>query len=208
MIPSTAAPSSAPDLCFSNLGFDAVGLLRGEIFIFKDEYVWRLNERYRIQPGYPILFREIFTALSPGVKKIDAIYERPDSAIIIFSGDQYWVFDGNDFVENSPRPISDYGFENVTKIDAAMVWSKNGRTYLFSGNKFIRFDEETRQMDANYPALITEKWHGIPNNIDAVTSVANGELLRLCSVIVLSPMNYFRQNVLLQGKFILALRQL
>lgn len=163
-----------PEVCFTDLGFDAVALLRGEIFIFKNEYVWRLDERYRIQSGYPILFREIFVNLDPEVKKIDAIYERSDSAIVIFSGNQYWVFDGDYFIENSPRPIGDYGFENVTKIDAAMVWSKNDRTYLFSGNKFIRYNDETKDIDPNYPALISDKWHGIPNNIDAVTSVANG----------------------------------
>lgn len=194
---STIPPPAVPDVCFSDLGFDAVGLLRGEIFIFKGEYVWRLDERYRIQSGYPIRFREIFVDLSPEVKKIDAIYERLDSAIVIFSGDQYWVFNGDYFIENSPRPISDYGFDNVTKIDAAMVWSKNGRTYLFSGSKFIRYNDETKQIDPNYPALITEKWHGIPNNIDAVTSVANGKLfVALQTHVSYAHHNYFQEKLI------------
>lgn len=62
----------------------------------------------------------------------------------------------------------------MSKIDAAMVWSKNSRTYLFAGSKFIRFNEETRRIDDNYPANISDKWYGIPNNIDAATSVGNG----------------------------------
>lgn len=175
---STSPPFTpvVPDLC-AGLGFDAVALLRGELFIFKAEYVWRMTDKYRIQSGYPVRFNEIFSKLPAHVTYIDAIYERPtDGAIIIFNAFQYWVFDGNDFIDDSPRSISDYGFdENVTKIDAAMVWSKNGKTYLFAGEKFIRYDEETKRIDTNnYPAKISEKWRGIPNNIDAATSVANG----------------------------------
>lgn len=89
-------------------------------------------------------------------------------------GKQFWVFDGYDFIENSPQPISGYGFdESVGKVDAAMTWSKNERTYLFSGAQFIRYDEEHHRTDENYPKNISEKWHGIPNNIDAVTSLPN-----------------------------------
>lgn len=92
------------------------------------------------------------------------------------TGNQYWVFDGFQFIENSPRPITDYGLnKNISKIDAALVWSKNDRTYLFTGTEFIRYNEDTRKMDENYPANILEKWRGIPNNLDAAISVANGK---------------------------------
>lgn len=123
-------------------------------------------------------FNEIFTKLPAYVTHVDAVYERPtDGSIILFHGNQYWTFDGKDFVDGSPRPISDYGFdETVTKIDAAMVWSKNGRTYIFAGKKFVRYDEVTKHADTNYPANISDKWRGVPNNIDAATSVANGKL--------------------------------
>lgn len=184
-IATTPSAPVIPNLC-EGQGFDAVSLLRGELFIFKGEYVWRLTNKYRIQSGYPVKFNEIFTRLPSHVTHIDAIYERPtDGAIVLFHGNQYWAFDGNDFIDDSPRPISDYGFdENVAKIDAAMVWSKNDRTYLFAGEQFIRFDELTKRIDNNnYPANITDKWRGIPNNIDAATSVANGEMwMKLFSV--------------------------
>lgn len=86
------------------------------------------------------------------------------------------VYDGYTLIENSPRSITDYGFDaSVEKVDAAMVWSKNGRTYLFSGMKFVRYDDERRQIDAGYPSWLAEKWHGIPNNIDAVISMINGK---------------------------------
>lgn len=92
----------------------------------------------------------------------------------MLKGKNYWVYDGYSSIENSPRPISEYGFgENVEKVDAAMVWSKNGHTYLFSGSEFIRYNADGLK-DANYPMNLSEKWHGIPNNIDAAISIANG----------------------------------
>lgn len=91
------------------------------------------------------------------------------------TGKKYWVFDGYRFIDNSPKPISDYGFDEcVSKIDAALVWSKNWRTYLFAGTQFVRFDEKSRQIDANYPANISDKWRGVPNNVDAAISVTSG----------------------------------
>lgn len=75
-----------PNLCEGQT-FDAVALLRGEIFIFKNEFVWRLDERYRIIPGYPIPFNEIFTQIPDNIRRIDAAYERKtDGSIILFTG--------------------------------------------------------------------------------------------------------------------------
>ena len=45
---------------------------------------------------------------------------------------QYWVYDGYNFVENSPRHISELGLPvNLSEVDAAFVWGKNGKTYIF-----------------------------------------------------------------------------
>lgn len=91
-------------------------------------------------------------------------------------GREFWIFDGNSFIENSPRRISDYGFnESISKVDGAMVWSKNDATYLFSKTQFLRFDEVHRQVHENYPKNIHDNWHGIPNNIDAAISMSGGK---------------------------------
>jgi hypothetical protein len=112
-----------PNVCKGN--FNAVSMLRGELFIFKDAYVWRLTDKFKIKPGYPVKIRQIFPSLPEEVHRIDAIYEREtDNAIIMFSGDQYWVYDGVNFIEDSPRPLSDYGIEDTAKVDAALVWGE------------------------------------------------------------------------------------
>lgn len=97
--------------------------------------------------------------------------------IVLFVGNMFWVFDGSDFTENSPRSITEYGFNStIQKIDAAMVWNKNDYTYLFSGSTFVRYNEEQQNADKDYPKFINEKWHDIPNNLDAAISLENGEM--------------------------------
>lgn len=119
-------------------------MIRGEIFIFKGAYVWRLGPKLKLIEGYPTLWREVFPIFPDHVKRIDAVYERDnDSAIVFFTGEYplklrleknvtvvhylkgktFWVFDGKEFIENSPQSITKYGVSsNVNKIDAVMIW--------------------------------------------------------------------------------------
>lgn len=63
--------------------------MRGEIFIFKNEYVWRLNDEFQVMPGYPIRLNGMFQGIPSYVKNIDAAYERKsDGAIVLFHGIQ------------------------------------------------------------------------------------------------------------------------
>lgn len=74
-----------PDICYGH--FDAVAVLRSEVFIFKGIFVWRLTEKYRIQDGYPVPISDIFPGLPSHIKRIDAAYERNlDGNIILFVG--------------------------------------------------------------------------------------------------------------------------
>lgn len=86
-MPTTTSPEPMPPNLCESQGFDAIALLRGEMFIFKNEFLWRLTDKYRIAPGYPIQFREIFTNIPSYVTHIDAAYERKtDSSIVLFHG--------------------------------------------------------------------------------------------------------------------------
>ena len=62
----------------------------------------------------------------------------------------------------------------VTKIDAAFVWSGNGRTYLFVGTEYYRYNEHRQSIDPYYPKAITGAWKGVPTNIDTVFVWGNG----------------------------------
>lgn len=81
----THTQDSIPDICLGN--FDAASVIRGEVFIFKGAYVWRLGPKLKLIEGYPTLWKEVFPIFPEHVKRIDAVYERDnDSAIVFFTG--------------------------------------------------------------------------------------------------------------------------
>lgn len=133
--PPAAIPSylPGPDICSGS--FDAIGLLRGEIFIFKGAYLWRLTEKYRIKTGYPVRIWQVFRGFPKTVSHIDAVYERlDDNAIVLFSGRFYWVFDALNFLHPEVRPLTDFGLpEELRRIDAALVWREYIVPLLASG---------------------------------------------------------------------------
>ena len=52
---------------------------------------------------------------------------------------------------------------------------KNGKTYFFSGNQYIRFDRKKHRADPGYPKkLNTDNWFGLEfERIDAAISVGD-----------------------------------
>lgn len=121
---------------------------------------------------------------------VDAAYQRQtDGAVVLFAGHRYWTFNGSDFqllstsssggaggkgsrVAVKSHTIWDLGLpENVTRIDAVFVWPKNQKTYLFAAESFWKYDDQSQRMDpsGSYPRSMI-RWHGIPFNVDAVTS--------------------------------------
>ncbi|KAL1140620.1 hypothetical protein AAG570_000550 [Ranatra chinensis] len=88
--------------------------------------------------------------------------------------DKFWVFDGFDFIEDSPRPITDYGLPNYVKsVDAAMVWAKDSKTYIFSGDKYWRYNETSKKMDDGFPMPISD-FKGIPEDLDTALTWTDG----------------------------------
>ncbi|XP_058812024.1 matrix metalloproteinase-2-like [Topomyia yanbarensis] len=162
------------DVCAGS--FDAVGVLRGEVFIFKGAHLWRLTDKYRVKEGYPVKIWQVFRGFPRNVQQIDAVYEREfDNSVVLFSGKLYWIFDGLNFLHPEARPITDYGLpDSLQKVDAAMVWSKNQKTYIFAGDQFWRYNDTAEQADEGYP-MSMDRWYGIPTNLDAATSVASGK---------------------------------
>ncbi|KAL1377254.1 hypothetical protein pipiens_016389 [Culex pipiens pipiens] len=173
--PATVAlPEPVPNVCVGS--FDAIGVLRGEVFIFKGQYLWRLTEKYRVKEGYPVRIWQVFRDFPRNIDRIDAVYEREeDNSVVLFSGRYYWVFDGLNYLHPEARPITDYGLpDTVDKVDAAMVWSKNGKTYIFAGDQFWRYNETTQEPDEGYPAPM-DRWYGVPTNLDAATTTPSGK---------------------------------
>ncbi|KAM8837217.1 matrix metalloproteinase-17 isoform 2-T2 [Spinachia spinachia] len=167
-------------------GFDAVANIRGEVFFFKGAHFWRTARDRSLVSLNRAQIKNFWIGLPPGTNKIDAVYERKsDSRIIFFIGSQYWVFTDTVVMSGYPRPISDWGMRTesgtpVYTVDGAFIWAHNGKTYLFSGGRFWRFDESregqrvTRQLEPGYPKNNT-LWGGVPTHMDDIISWGEGD---------------------------------
>ena len=88
--------------------------------------------------------------------------------------------------EGYPRPLSDWGMRTgeggpLNRVDAAFVWAHNGKTYLFGGGEFWRFDESSgsqqggiRPQEPGYPKDAT-LWRGVPTHVDDIISWGEGK---------------------------------
>ncbi|KAF3853533.1 hypothetical protein F7725_014221, partial [Dissostichus mawsoni] len=189
-------------------GFDAVANIRGEVFFFKGNRFWRTTRLRSLVSLNPALIRNFWIGLPLGTNKVDAVYEsKSDNSIIFFIGEklhlvvtfgfsdsnfgngviesEYWVFKDTVALSDYPRPLSDWGMKTksggaVERVDAAFVWAHNGKTYLFSGGEFWRFDESpkdqkgTMQPEQGYPRN-NSLWGGVPPHMDDIISWGEGD---------------------------------
>ncbi|XP_075394097.1 72 kDa type IV collagenase [Tenrec ecaudatus] len=155
-----------PEICKQDIVFDAVSQIRGEIFFFKDRFIWRMvtpNEK----PTGPLLVATFWPDVP---EKIDAVYEAPqEEKAVFFAGNEYWVYSASTLDRGYPKPLTSLGLPaDVQRVDAAFNWSKNKKTYIFAGDKFWRYNEVKKKMDPGFPKLIADAWNAIPDNLDAV----------------------------------------
>lgn len=72
-----------PDTC--DTAYDAITIIRGEIFIFKGRYLWRIGQEGLI-PGYPHEINKMWRELPRDLTKIDTVYENKKRQIVFFIG--------------------------------------------------------------------------------------------------------------------------
>jgi len=129
-----------------------------------------------LEPNYPVKIDRFWSQLPSNMTHIDAFYEKTSGAreMVIFIGKQYWVYPNNER-GLGPYPLTKLGLpEDLEKIDGAMVWGHNGKTYFFSGTMYWRYDEEAGNVELDYPRDMS-MWKGVPYNIDSVFQYTNGK---------------------------------
>ncbi|XP_059358295.1 matrix metalloproteinase-16 isoform X1 [Carassius carassius] len=153
-----AHPNSKPNICDG--GFNTLAILRQELFIFKDQWFWRVRDN-SVVPGYPMQINYFWRGLPP---KIDAVYENSEGKFVFFKGNRFWVFKDTTLQPTYPQDISLFGSGMPTQsIETAVWWEDVAKTYFFKGDRYWRYNEDMRTMDPGYPKPITV-WKGIPDS--------------------------------------------
>ncbi|XP_038136606.1 stromelysin-3-like [Cyprinodon tularosa] len=142
--------------------FDAVSMIRGELFFFKSRYVWRIRDG-RLQGGYPALSSRHWSGIPD---YIDAAYEDKSGNIWFFQGDKYWVFDAERKI-SGPVSLVQLGLP-VTDINAALRWEQNQmeKIFLFKSSFYWPFNTQENRVNDLHPRSMHE-WTGLPSHIDA-----------------------------------------
>ncbi|MBN3322491.1 MMP11 protein, partial [Atractosteus spatula] len=165
---------TTPNACDTD--FDAVSMIRGELFFFKSRYVWRIRDG-RLQEGYPALASRHWRGIPD---RIDAAFEDGSGNIWFFQGHNYWVYDGEKPI-TGPDSVSSLGLP-ISNIQAALMWGedKNKKTYFFKGSSYWRFNPTANRVDMVYPRSLAD-WRGVPTSIDAAFQDSYGRTSSLLS---------------------------
>jgi len=168
--PSTTSTTLTPEIgvpARCETDFDAVAFIRSEMWAFKGRYFWRINKDGGTRED-PVELGAFWYGLPSDIDHVDAVYEKQNHDIVFFVGKRFYVLSGNSQLKQGPRPLTDMKLpKTLEKVDGAMKWGHNQKTYLFSKDMYWRYDEERNEVELDYPRDIS-LWKGVPSNIDAV----------------------------------------
>ncbi|KAG5671614.1 hypothetical protein PVAND_001807 [Polypedilum vanderplanki] len=154
-----------PDKC--NTSYDAIALIRNELFIFRGKYMFRPQS----DNTNAIETKSFWKGLPEDFTHVDAVYENYEGKIYFFIGRKIFIFSSTTLVAETT--LSELGINtNVEKIDAIFKWSHNKRTYIFSGNDYWRFDEKSDHVEKNFPRAIDRAFKDV-YDIDTAFSFEN-----------------------------------
>lgn len=178
-LPTTTTRNAVvPSICYDPK-LDAIIVINADIFVFKGAYYYQLNLD-GIRTGYPRFIQNNWPRLPDNIDT--AVYWTQDDrnlgCVYAFKGDTFWRYNVLTSYSTSsrtreytfqlqsgyPKKIRD-GFSGLPdNIDAAFIWSANGRPYFIKGGLYYRVTGST--VDVGYPRS-RSAWKGLPTKVDS-----------------------------------------
>ena len=135
--PSPTLPPSEvePDTC--NTSYDAIAMIRSEMFVFKGKFMWRVKNGI-VMAGYPSKIKNLWRGLPESLTRVDAAFENNSQRKIwFFLGKKMYVYESSTLITVSA--LTDLGLPAyVKKVDAIFTWGHNNRTFIFAGDEYWR----------------------------------------------------------------------
>ncbi|XP_054768386.2 collagenase 3-like [Lytechinus pictus] len=146
--------------------YDAITLIRGELFAFQNDIYWRLRFPQELISRDTGELTSHFWQAFPN--KIDAAYERYfDHMIFFFKGTEYYKYNGLSLVSGYPKPIKSLDPKLPGNLDAVIGFPEYSKTYFIKGRKVWRFDELEQRVDDQYPINIKHVFPGVPSPVSS-----------------------------------------
>jgi matrix metalloproteinase-16 (membrane-inserted) len=123
-----------PDKCSTI--YDAIAIIRKELFIFKDKYFWRPNS----SDNETVQIHQFFSGLPSNLSRIDAVHENSEGKTLFFINQKLYIFEYRTLEEEVP--LARVGLSGIQTVDKIFKWPYNNIVYLFSGEFYWRYDEK------------------------------------------------------------------
>lgn len=151
-----------PNKC--EMSYDAIAMIRNELFIFKGRYVWNANKN-----SSAMEIRSLWPELPANLTHIDAAIVNEDDKLLFFSGRNIFGYGPKKYEFTST--IQTLGIDHhFDKIDAIFKWNVNNVTYIFSGNQYWRLDK--KRVNKHYPKDIMRAFRDV-YDIDTAFSTSD-----------------------------------
>ncbi|XP_063960627.1 matrix metalloproteinase-14-like [Lytechinus pictus] len=159
--PSTPLDNCMPRVTVSTQTDDGSAYFANETHVFR-------RTGNTIPAGYPMRIGDEFPGLPNNLDA--ALFYSPYT--YFFKGSEYWRFRDREMAGTYPRPMSDWGGV-PDDVDAAYVWSRNGRIYFTKGNQYYAY-YPGYGVTSYYPQPLSH-WRGLPSDgVDAAFQYSNG----------------------------------